>query len=355
MSKIIPVIMSGGAGSRLWPLSRQAHPKQLLPLVGKDTMLQQTVNRLSGDDYKDPVFICNADHASAIKEQMLQMGRSIGAIITEPVGRNTAPVAVISALNALSNHPDDLVLLAPADHYVTKPDRFRKIVRDAAPAAKKGYIVTFGIKPSNPETGYGYIERAEAVTGSVFAVKAFHEKPDLERAKRYVKNSDFLWNAGLFLFSPSVFLAEAKHHAPDILIQASAAFEKAKVIDGVTHLNTEAFKACPSDSIDYAIMEKTKIAATIPCDIGWNDIGSFAALKAVRQDEMGLSVPDGTWTSGANNCLVDTDGPRVALIGVENIAVIVNNGVVSVVALDKAQDVKHVVTDIKIQGETEFL
>ena len=355
MPKIVPVIMSGGAGSRLWPLSRKACPKQLLCLVGDETMLQQTVARFSGPLFSDPVFVCNTDHAEAISQQMKDITRQAEAIITEPVGRNTAPVAVIAALAAQTDSDESLVLLAPADHYVTKPEAFRQIIEKAKPAAMNGQIVTFGIQPSNPETGYGYIEYAPEMTDQVYAVKAFHEKPDLDTAKRYVEKGGFLWNAGLFLFQPKAFLAEMAKHAPEILAAATEAYEKASHVDGVTHLNAEAFKVCPSDSIDYAIMEKTEIAATIPCDIGWNDIGSFAALHDVRKDKDGLSVSSQDWVVGAKNCLIESDGPRVAVIGVENIAVIVNKGVVSVVALDKAQDVKQVVTDIKTHGETTFL
>jgi len=306
MPKIVPVIMSGGAGSRLWPLSRKACPKQLLSLVGDETMLQQTVARFSGPLFSDPVFVCNTDHAEAISQQMKDITRQAEAIITEPVGRNTAPVAVIAALAAQTDSDESLVLLAPADHYVTKPEAFRQIIEKAKPAAMNGQIVTFGIQPSNPETGYGYIEYAPEMTDQVYAVKAFHEKPDLDTAKRYVEKGGFLWNAGLFLFQPKAFLAEMAKHAPEILAAATEAYEKASHVDGVTHLNAEAVSS---------------------------------------QD----------WVVGAKNCLIESDGPRVAVIGVENIAVIVNKGVVSVVALDKAQDVKQVVTDIKTHGETAFL
>lgn len=355
MSHIIPVIMSGGAGSRLWPLSRRAYPKQLLPLIGSQTMVQQTAERLSGDDYGDPVFICNADHAAPITKQMDDMGRDVEAIITEPVGRNTAPVAVIAALHAQAMGGDHLVLLAPADHYVTNPQGFRDTVAKATPAARSGKLVTFGITPDGPETGYGYIEQGAELYDGVYSVAAFREKPDAETAQSYIDSGNFAWNAGIFLFSPAAFLSEIAKFAPDIVAAATRAFNAAKRKKNRVDLDAVSFADCPPESIDYAVMEKTKIAAIVPCDIGWNDIGSYTALHDVRKNEDGLSVPADTFNVGATNCLVETDGPRVALVGVDNVGVIVNDGVVMVVALDKAQDVKKVVDHIKKDGETSLL
>lgn len=360
MPKIIPVIMSGGAGSRLWPASKRAMPKQLLPLVGEDTMVQQTAQRLSnadsaGVDFSDPVFICNTDHAAPITAQMAAKARTIGAIITEPMGRNTAPVAVAAALYAQSQSPDALVLLAPADHFVTKPDAFHGAVAQALPAATSGKLVTFGITPSHAETGYGYIEKGSALYGDVHTVAAFREKPDAQTAQAYIDSGNFLWNAGIFLFSPRAFLSEIKKHSPDILAGAQRAFDAA-AHDGVRiDLPHDEFAACPSESIDYAVMEKTGEAAVVPCDIGWNDIGSFAALHDVLKDDTGMAVPQTTLSVNAKHCLVHSDGPRVALVGVEGVGVIIKDGVVMVVALNAAQDVKKVVDHIKAQGLNALL
>lgn len=355
VSKIVPVIMSGGAGSRLWPLSRRAYPKQLLPLIGDETMVQQTAARLSGDEFAAPVFICNADHAGPIADQMKAMGSQLGAIITEPVGRNTAPVAVVAALHAQAMEGDNLVLLAPADHYVTNAKGFRETITRALPAARNGKLVTFGIAPDGPETGYGYIEQGDTLYDGVYKVAAFAEKPDLDTAQGYIDNGNYSWNAGIFLFSPAAFLSEIATFAPEILAAATRAYNASKRKKDRIDLEAVSFADCPPESIDYAVMEKTKIAAVVPCDIGWNDIGSYAALHDVRKDDAGLSIPTGTFNIGAQNCLVETDGPRVALVGVENISVIVNDGVVMVVALNKAQDVKKVVDQIKLDKDTHLL
>jgi len=353
--KILPVIMSGGAGSRLWPASRKAYPKQLLPLVTEQTMVQETAERLSGSNYADPVFICNQAHAAPIAEQMAQIGRNIGAIITEPMGRNTAPVAVAAALHAQSLAGDTLVLLAPADHYVTKPDAFRAAVKAAIPAAIAGKLVTFGITPDAPETGYGYIEQGTAMGGGVFEVKAFREKPDAETAQNYIATGDFAWNAGIFLYSPEALLREAQSFEPDILSYSHKALNAASRHGIQIDLETTAFEQCPSKSIDYAIMEKTSHAAIVPCDIGWNDIGSYSALYEARKNEAGMAAPDGTIVVKSQNCLVQTDGPNVSLVGMENVAVIVKDGEILVCNLEAAQDVKTVVQTLQKEQKIQRL
>lgn len=356
MTKIMPVIMSGGAGSRLWPASRKAMPKQLLPLIGDRTMVQQTAARFTGDDFTAPVFICNRDHAAPIAAQMGVINHPLGAIITEPMGRNTAPAAVVAALYAQSRDGvTPLVLLAPADHYVTKPDAFRAAIARATPAALAGKLVTFGITPDWAETGYGYIEKGSAIDDGAFDVARFAEKPDAATAAQYVDSGNFLWNAGLFLFSADAFLAQMARHSPDILAATKTAFN-AITHDGSCHdLPADLFAHIRSDSIDYAVMEKTDRAAVVPCDIGWNDIGSFAALHDVLKDGSGMAVPDRTWVVDAKDCLVQTDGPRVALVGVDDVGVIVNDGVVMVVKLDAAQSVKSVVEQIKASDDTDLL
>lgn len=353
--KIIPVIMSGGAGSRLWPASRQAYPKQLLPLVTEQTMVQETAERLSGPNYAAPVFICNQAHAAPIKAQMQEIGREIGAIITEPMGRNTAPVAVAAAYHAQSLGMDTLVLLAPADHHVTKPEAFRAAVEVAIPAAMQGKLVTFGITPDAPETGYGYIEQGASMGSGVFEVKAFREKPDIETAKSYISTGNYAWNAGIFLYSPEALLREAAKFEPEILNCSEQALTLA-ARDGVQiDLDRAAFEKCPSQSIDYAIMEKTQHAAIVPCDIGWNDIGSYSALYEARKDAEGMAAPEGTITVNSKNCLVQSDGPNVNLVGVEGLAVIIKGGEVLICALDAAQDVKTVVKTLQNENKTQRL
>jgi len=242
--KIMPIIMSGGAGSRLWPASRAAHPKQLLPLITEKTMVQETALRVSGDSYTAPVFICNGAHAEAIAAQMSEINCPPLAVITEPVGRNTAPAAIVAAQFAARHGENTLALLLPADHHVTKPDAFRA---------------------------------AEAIDESAFAVTAFREKPDAQTAADYLVTGRYDWNGGIFLFSPKAFLSEIEKYEPKMLEVATQALDKAQRDGARYDLDADVFASCPAESIDYAVMEKTDKAAVVPCDIGWNDIGSFKA------------------------------------------------------------------------------
>lgn len=354
--KIIPVIMSGGAGSRLWPASRKVMPKQLLPLVTEETMVQETAKRLSGDIFYSPVFICNADHAGPIREQMDDIGRAQAEIIIEPVGRNTAPCAVIAALHAQAKDPEALILLAPADHHVTKPSAFRRSVAAAMPAANAGNLVTFGIQASAPETGYGYIEQGESISPGVYSVAAFKEKPDLKLAQDYVASGNYKWNAGIFLFSPKTLLDEMQKFHPDIVEAAREAYEAATFDGQKCTLDKAAFAACPSESIDYAVMEPTDKAAVVHCDIGWNDIGSFTSLHALKKDKKdGNAFKGDIVTHGTQNCLIETDGPLVTTVGLDGYAVIVKDGAVLVCKLDAAQDVKKIVETLKSEAREDKL
>ncbi len=358
MTKIVPVIMSGGAGSRLWPLSRQANPKQLLPLVTDQTMVQETVERFDGERFTDPVFICNALHVEAIAAQMAEIGRKVDAFIVEPVGRNTAPCAVVAAVHA-AKKDGALVMLVPADHHVKKPESFRAAIEKAVSAAQDGYLVTFGITPDGPETGYGYIAQGETLETGVFKVDAFREKPDLETAKSYLDSGNYAWNAGIFLFSPEAFLEEARAHAGDIAQEAEKAYDAADHSGNVIHLDKNIFSACPSESIDYAVMENTSRAAVVPCEIGWNDIGSFTSLQAARaqiaSDDHGNALSEGVMSEGSENCLVQSDGMPVSIVGLSNVGVIVHGGEVLVVNLDESQAVKKIVTRLKDGQETDRL
>jgi len=353
--KIIPVIMSGGAGSRLWPASRHAMPKQLLPLVTEETMVQETAQRFSGDLFHPPVFICNAAHAEPIRAQMAEIGQDIGAIIVEPMGRNTAPCAVVAALHAIVSDPEALILLAPADHHVTKPAAFRRSVAAAMPAAKDSRLVTFGIEPTGPETGYGYIQQGDTIGPGSFDVKAFKEKPDVDTAQSYIDEGGFHWNAGIFLFSPETLLAEMEKFHPDIVAQTKLAYDQAQLETGTYNLDAEAFAACPSESIDYAVMEPTDRAAVVPCDIGWNDIGSFTSLHDLKKGENGNALSGDVIIHNTSNSLIETDGPLVTTVGIDGLAVIVKDGAVLVTKLDAAQDVKKIVQALKTANRTDKL
>ncbi len=373
--KITPVILSGGAGSRLWPLSREALPKQFLPLITQRSMIQDTVCRFQGAAFADPVFICNAQHVNTIRTQMQAIDQPIGAIITEPVGRNTAPCAVVAAEHVRNHNPDGLVLLVPADHYIGAPQKFQTAITQAVSAAQAGYLVTFGIQPDRPETGYGYIAMGERLDRFAFHVSAFREKPDLETAHHYLKSGQYVWNAGLFLFMPGALRTEIDRYAPQIGVQAAKAYAKAQKdrvqddpnpgCDTVYALDANAFAACPADSIDYAVMEHSDQVAIVPCDIGWSDVGSFTALRDLQARDSNHSVKDkpdnmvqasrAYLSQDSENCLVISDSLPVSIAGLSNIAVIVHNGEILVLDLAQSQSVKDIVEALKSGGETERL
>lgn len=353
--KILPVILSGGAGSRLWPLSRQARPKQFLPLVSEATLLQETVRRVSGGDFLPPVFMGGSAHAVLMAEQMAEINADIGALLIEPVGRNTAPCAAIAALHAQDMAENPLVLLLPADHHISDTKAFRTAITQASMAAHTGHLVTFGIAPDRPETGYGYIQRGNPIDDYVCTVVAFKEKPGLETAKTYIKSGEYMWNAGIFLYDPEVFLCEMGVHAPDILKAARASYDQADRVGKTCHLEPESFKACPSTSIDYAVMETTDKAAVMPVSMGWTDIGSFAALHELIKGEDGNALEGDVVTHGVQNCHIKTDGLIVAAVGVEGLTIIVEEGRVLVLSNDAAQDVKQIVEALKAQDRQDRL
>ena len=318
-------------------------------------MVQETAERLSGELFHPPVFICNAAHAAPIRKQMAAIDQPVGAIIVEPMGRNTAPCAVVAALHAKESDSKALILLAPADHHVTKPDAFRRSVAAAMTAAENGHLVTFGITPDAPETGYGYIHQGEQLTPGAFDVQAFKEKPDRETAQGYLDEGGYFWNAGIFLFSPEALLAEMEKFHPDIVAQSTKAYQGAILKSGQIDLDAESFAACPSESIDYAVMEPTDKAAVVPADIGWNDIGSFTSLHALKKGENGNAVKGDVIAYNTVNSLIETDGPLVTTVGVDGLAVIVKDGSILVAKLDAAQDVKKIVETLKADNRADKL
>ena len=353
--KITPVIMSGGAGSRLWPMSRQAEPKQLLPLVTDKTMLQETVARFDGDLYHDPVFICNASHAEMISAQMAQIGRRIGAIIIEPVGRNTASCAVIAALHAQKSDDGSLFLLAPADHHISKADAFRSAVAAGAPVAAQGHLMTFGMMPDHPATGLGYIRKGGKLAPGTFEVEQFVEKPPLDVARSYVESGNYAWNSGIFLFDAATLLSEMQAYSPEVEAYSRKAYEAAVIEGGLVRLDKTHFSKIPSVPVDKAVMEHTKKAAVIPCELGWHDIGSFKALHELKAGQDGMAISGDVIVHNTTQALIDTDGPLVSVVGLDNVAVIVKDGRVLVLNLDAAQDVKAVVETLKADNKTELL
>ncbi|MGZ3297382.1 MAG: mannose-1-phosphate guanylyltransferase/mannose-6-phosphate isomerase [Asticcacaulis sp.] len=338
---IIPAIMSGGAGTRLWPLSTPSAPKQFHALATEKTMIQETAVRLAGAPFAAPVIICGRGHFEIAEAQLGALGIEPQAIVLEPMARNTAAVAAIAALAGQHADPDALVLLLPADHVITRPEAFRDAIIKASGMARDR-IVTFGIRPAHPETGFGYIEHGEELEDGIFAVSRFLEKPDLETATRYVEGGRHDWNAGIFLFSPRVMLEELNLFAPEVVAAAGDAWQKAGH-DGVAiKLDADAFAQAPSISIDYAVMEKTSRSAVVPCDIGWADVGGFAELwRLGAKDETGNHVRGKSILVDAGNCLIHNhDGPPVAIIGMSDIMVISTPSGILVCPIDRAQDVK---------------
>jgi len=340
-NKIIPVIMSGGSGTRLWPLSTPAAPKQFHALATANSMIQETALRLVGAEYLAPVAICGRGHRDLVMSQLEAIGKSPQGVILEPFGRNTAAVAAMAALAGQEIDPESLVLLVPADHVITKPRAFHDAVMAASETARER-IVTFGITPAHPETGFGYIERGEPLSEGIFEIKKFWEKPNLETATTYVEGGRHDWNAGIFLFSPQVMLEELSLYAPEVLAACVDAYKKAHRDGVIISLDEEAFGQVPSISVDYAVMENTSRSAVIPCDIGWADVGGFAELwRLGEKDDSANHVKGEAILIESQNCLIRNDGgPVVAVIGMSDVMVISTPAGILIAPLSRAQDVK---------------
>jgi mannose-1-phosphate guanylyltransferase/mannose-6-phosphate isomerase len=332
-----------------------AAPKQMLPLVTEKTMIQETALRFSCDMYHPPVFICAADHEPMIREQMQDLGIDIGGFLIEPVARNTAAPAVIAALHALELEDDALVLVVPADHHIEQPEAFRRAVAACAPVAAHGHLMTFGITPEYAATGFGYIRKGETMSPGTFVVDSFVEKPPQDVAESYLASGEYYWNSGIFLFHAQTLLSEMEAFSPRVSGPAKAAYETASRQGDIWNLDDAFFADCESLPVDKAVMEHTRKAGVIPCQLGWHDIGSFKALQALKADAQGLALSGNIRLSQTRDCLIETDGPLVAAVGVDNLAIIVKDGAVLVLNLDKSQDVKEIVAQLKLEGETSFL
>jgi mannose-1-phosphate guanylyltransferase / mannose-6-phosphate isomerase len=354
---LTPVILSGGAGTRLWPLSRELYPKQLLALTGERTMLQQTALRLEGLSATAPVVVCNEAHRFLVAEQLRQIDIEPRAMVLEPFGRNTAPAIALAAHAALRADPeaDPVLLVLPADHVIRDVPVFQKAVRVALPAAEQGKLVTFGIVPNTPETGYGYIQRSKGdASEGAHPIARFVEKPSAEKAAQFVQSGDYYWNSGMFLFRARRYLKELESFAPEIAKVCASAAAAAKSDLDFTRVDPKLFETCPSDSIDYAVMEKTKDAVVVPLDAGWSDVGSWAALHgACEADGRGNVARGDVIAEDSGGCYLYSESRLVAVVGLEDHVVIETKDAVLVAPKERVQDVKKLVYRLKEQGRYE--
>jgi len=354
---ILPVIMSGGSGSRLWPLSRALHPKQFLSLVGNKTLLQETINRLN-NDCLDPIIICNNEHRFIVAEQLRENGTIASDIILEPMGRNTAPAIALAALSAMNNGEDPLLLVLAADHAIKDINAFQLAVDNATKFAMNDKLVTFGIVPTHAETGYGYIKQgaSQQVQDAVgFDVACFVEKPNLDSATSYIESGEYLWNSGMFMFKASRYLAELEKYSPAILNICRKAFEQSTQDLDFTRIRVDVFEQCPDDSVDYAVMEHTNAAVVIPLSAGWSDVGSFSSLWEVGgKDQQGNVIQGDVLSTNTTNSYIYAAHKLVTTVGVDNLVIIETKDAILVANKDQVQDVKTIVKKLKEQGRYEF-
>ena len=353
---VYPVILSGGSGSRLWPLSREHYPKPLLPLVSEKTLLQETACRL--DDIEglgDAVYVCNEEHRFLVAEQVAQLGKKPATIILEPEGRNTAPALTLAALYLVKQDPDAMMVVMPADHVMTEPQQFVAAVREGGVNAGQGALVTFGIVPDGPETGYGYIKRNGEISGTAaFTVASFVEKPDLQTAEQYVSEGDYYWNSGIFLMRADRWLEEIGQYRPDILDACRKAVTQGSQDADFFRVSKTDFLASPGDSIDYAVMEQTDRAVVVPISAGWSDVGAWSALwKVCPRDNDGNVIQGDVIAEDTHNALLVAQHRCVATVGLDDVIVIETADAVLVASKDKAQDVKAIVNRLKASGRDE--
>lgn len=355
MNAITPIIMAGGTGSRLWPLSRELYPKQFLPLVNNYTMLQNTVLRLKGLDCSQPLIICNEEHRFLAAEQLLSISALKNNIILEPCGRNTAPAVALAALTALqSGESDPLLLVLAADHVISDHDAFIDSISNAISHAEAGMLVTFGIVPTHAETGYGYIHRGEQEGAHAFKVDTFVEKPDLETAEKYVESKCFYWNSGMFLFKASAYLNELNRFRSDIFDACSQSLSKRHDDMDFIRVDCSAFACCPSDSIDYAVMEKTDKAVVVPMDAGWSDVGSWSSLWDISPKDADNNVTKGdVYQIDSSGNYISSGSMLVTTVGVNDLVVVQTNDALLIADKNKVQDVKSIVSYLKANDRSE--
>jgi len=356
--KIYPVILSGGSGTRLWPLSRDLLPKQLLALVGEESLMAATARRVSGDDFAGPVIVCNADHKILVQDQLAEIGIAPEAIIIEPVARNTAPAIAAAAALLSERDPDAVMLVLPSDHIIRDLPALAAAIGAAARAADAGCLVTFGITPTAPETGYGYIRSGDPLPSvdGAFKIARFVEKPDLATASTYLAEGDWSWNSGMFVFPAGLMLKELTNFEPEIAAGSIMAVEKAERSGEVVLLDHVTFADIPSKSIDYALMEKTAFAAVVPASLGWSDVGSWSALWEIGDKDHTENVMIGdVMAEETGGSYLRSHGPLIAALGLQDIVIVATADVVMAAHKDRSQDVKRFVSRLKAHGRTEHV
>lgn len=356
---MIPVILSGGSGSRLWPLSRKLYPKQFLALTGELSLFQQTLQRLSFEGMQKPAVVCNVEHRFIVNEQLDRIGGSTQAMLLEPFGRNTAPAVAMAALQMIAEGRDELLLVLPADHVIDDELALRKALELARVAAEEGEMVLFGIPAHSPETGFGYIKATRGEDGDdlvpgAFRVQQFVEKPDHERAAEFVRSGGYYWNSGMFLFRASRYLDELRTHEPDIYDTCVLALERSKAGNGVLTIDAGTFECCPDNSIDYAVMEKISRACVVPLAAGWNDVGSWSSLWDVQEKDSDGNVLKGdVVTHNSHNSFVHGTSKLVTLIGMDDVVVVETKDAVMIAHKSAVQDVKKLVNTLDARNRQE--
>ena len=353
---LVPVLLSGGVGSRLWPLSRELNPKQFLPLAGDLSLLEQTLVRVQLlQNSAAPIIVCNEAHRFLVAEQVRNINLQAQAIMLEPVGRNTAPAVAVAALQAVKNDPDAVLLVMPADHVVQDIEAFTAAISTGLARAQSGKLVTFGIIPESPETGYGYIRRGADEIDGCYAIDEFVEKPELEVARRYIEEGNYYWNSGMFLLSASAYLKELHEFSPEMFNAVKASLDNATEDMDFVRLNKTDFESSPSDSIDYAVMEKTSNGMVVPLSCGWSDVGSWSSLWEVgEKNTQGNVIKGDVITHDANDSYIHSTSRLVTLLGIDNVVVVETADAILVANKDRVQDIKAIIHQLKIEKREEI-
>ncbi|WP_324722708.1 mannose-1-phosphate guanylyltransferase/mannose-6-phosphate isomerase [Lelliottia sp. JS-SCA-14] len=353
---IFPIIIAGGSGSRLWPLSRSLYPKQFLPLIDDTTMIQDTLKRLKDIEHADPIIICNEEHRFIVAEQLRQENIKHNGIILEPIGRNTAPAVALGAQRAISITKDPVILVLAADHSIQDIEEFSRTIIRAHQQALDGKLVTFGTIPLAPETGYGYIKKGESYSDDAFYVDEFVEKPNLELAQKYLDSKDYLWNSGMFMFKAEVYLAELEKYSPRITSACLNAYKNAQCDLEFVRIRQDDFIECPDDSVDYAVMEHTENAVVVPLDAKWSDVGSWSSLWDISdKDSNGNSVKGDALLVKTSDSFIYSNSRLVTSVGLKNIIIVETKDAVLVADKDNVQDVKLLVNELKSLGRKEYI